>query len=307
MTSPTRAAAALGLAVALTLTGCGGSTVVTDTTDIQTSGTATASATSSPSESASASASAAAFDPASASQLFPPTKSGSATTGKLPLVVLVPGGGWDSHYNGGFVPLANDLAAAGFAVVNTSYRAGQEGVRFPVPVHDVQCSIAYAAKIAAAQGISGGPVIVVGHSAGGHLGALAAVSGDALHPSCADPIPPITGFVGLGGVYDTALFEPYMTYFFGGPRAANLATWESGDPIAYVAAGKAPKRLHVLLIAGEKDFVVPMNQAEGFDAALRKAGVPVTLTVAPGKSHDDLIDPAVAAAPIIAWVRAFSG
>jgi acetyl esterase/lipase len=244
----------------------------------------------------------AAFDPASVSELFLPT--GSATTkGALPLVVLVPGGGWDSHDNTGLVPLAKKLAAAGYAVVNTSYRAGQEGMRFPVPVNDVQCSIAYAAKTAAAQGISGGPVVVVGHSAGGHLGALAAVSGDALHPTCADPLPPITGFVGLGGVYDTALFEPYLTYFFDGPRDDNRATWASGDPIAYVAAGKAPKGLHVLLIAGEKDFDVPMNQADAFDAALKKAGVPVTLTVAAGAGHGDLFTPPVALAPIIAFVK----
>ncbi len=259
--------------------------------------------TGAPAASPTRSAPVAAFDPAAVSRLFLPTAPGSATTGALPLIVLVPGGGWVSHDNGGLVPLAEKLAAAGFAVVNTSYRAGQEGVHFPVPIHDVQCSIAYAATTAASQGIRGGPVIVVGHSAGGHLGALAAVSGDALHPVCADPMPAITGFVGLGGIYDTATFEPFLTGFFGVPRAGNLALWASGDPIAYVAAGKAPPRLQVLLLTGGNDNVVPSTQASSFEAALLTAGVPVTLDTVTDVGHLDLITPAVAATPIISWVK----
>lgn len=283
--------------LALSLTACAATTAAGET-DAQTSAAASGSTSPTPSPLAPV----AAFDPAAVSRLFLPTATGSATTGALPLIVLVPGGGWVSHDNGGLVPLAEKLAAAGFAVVNTSYRAGQEGVQFPVPIHDVQCSIAYAARTAAAQGIHGGPVIVVGHSAGGHLGALAAVSGDALHPVCADPMPAITGFVGLGGIYDTATFEPFLTGFFGVPRSGNLALWASGDPIAYVAAGTAPKRLQVLLLTGGNDNVVPSTQAGSFEAALLRAGVPVTLATVTDVGHLDLITPAVAATPIISWV-----
>jgi acetyl esterase/lipase len=191
-------------------------------------------------------------------------------------------------------------------VVNTAYRALNEGKGFPVPAQDVQCAIAYAAKAAADAGFAGGPVVVVGHSAGGHLAALAAVSRNALGARCADPAPKIDGFVGLGGVYDTAGFEPYLTSFFGAPRLENRALWASGDPIAYVAAGTAPKRLHVLLLAGSQDFDVPVEQAKAFDTALRKADVPVKLLVVPGADHGALITPEVAAAPIVAFVRSLA-
>ena len=298
MTSGIRRGAAAAL-LALAVAACSAPSA---SPDPATSG-ASASVTPSDSGEAPASPTQGPFDPAAVSQLFLPT--GTARSAP-PLVVLVPGGSWTSHDNSGFVPLAQTLADAGFVVVNTSYRAGNEGQIFPVPAQDVQCAIAYAARAATDAGVGGGPVVVVGHSAGGHLAALAAVSGTRLDAECSDPRPRIAGFVGLGGVYDTAAFEPYLTSFFGSPRQDNPALWASGDPIAYVAAGAAPKQLEVLLLAGEKDFDVPVTQAQAFDTALRKAKVPVTLTVVAGANHGDLITPDAAAAPIIAFTKSLT-
>ena len=44
-----------------------------------------------------------------------------------PIVVLVPGGGWQSADRVGLGQLAEALAAAGIAVVNASYRAADAG------------------------------------------------------------------------------------------------------------------------------------------------------------------------------------
>ncbi|MFN8167439.1 MAG: prolyl oligopeptidase family serine peptidase [Candidatus Nanopelagicales bacterium] len=73
--------------------------------------------------------------------------------------------------------------------------------------------------------------------------------------------------------------------------------------MAYVANGTTPKGLRVLLLVGGLDTVVPEQQAQAFAAALRKAGVPVTLVAASDADHMDLITPAIAAAPITAFVR----
>jgi acetyl esterase/lipase len=244
------------------------------------------------------------FDPAPVSTVSVPLD--RPAKGKAPIVVLVPGGGWDTHDSSGFAPLAQKLTDAGLAVVTTSYRAGQEGKRFPVPVQDVTCATAYAARAAADQGVGGGPVIVVGHSAGGHLGALAATSRNALGAQCADPIPKIAGFVGLGGVYDTLDFEPNMVAFFGTPQSNDPTLWESGDPVAYAEKGEVPLSLRVLLLAGEDDTVVPMNQATTYAAVLAKKLIKVKLEQLPGVDHMELIEPEVAAAPIIAFARSFS-
>jgi acetyl esterase/lipase len=294
------AGAALAASVVLSLAACGAPGGSSSSSAPSPALSTPAATSGSPSQSAQPSPGASAFDPAAVSTLYATT---ARTGSKPPLVVLVPGGGWNTHDNSGLVPLAERLADAGFVVVNTSYRAGKEGQIFPVPAQDVQCAIAYAARAAKDAGLGGGPVVVVGHSAGGHLAALAAVSGTALKADCADPSPRIAGLVGLGGVYDTAGFEPYLKAFFGASRQDDPALWATGDPIAYVADGKAPRGLRVLLIAGADDYDVPVEQAKAFDAALRKAGVPVTLTIAPGADHGDLYTPAVAAAPITAFVR----
>jgi acetyl esterase/lipase len=245
-----------------------------------------------------------AFDPAPVSTVSVPL--GRPAKGKVPIVVLVPGGGWLTHDNAGLAPLATVLTDAGLVVVTTSYRAGQDGKRFPVPAQDVTCATAYAARAAADEGAGGGPVIVVGHSAGGHLGALAATSNNALGAQCADPIPNIAGFVGLGGVYDTIDFAPEMEDFFGTEQSTDPMLWESGDPVAYAEKGEVPLSLRVLLLAGTDDTDVPMNQATTYAAVLKKKRIKVELEQLPGVDHMELIEPRVAAAPIIAFARSLS-
>jgi len=256
----------------------------------------------SPTSAASAvtSSAAAAYDPARVSEIYPPT---TASSGAVPVVLVVPGGGWSTADRSGMTPLAKQLAAAGFFTVNASYRAGVDGAHFPVPLQDVQCAAGYAVAQAIAAGLSPGPVVLLGHSAGGHLVALAGTSSTALSRRCADPVPTIAGVVGLAGVYDTAGFSSYLGEFFGTPRSQDQALWDSGDPIHYVATHKAPPALRVLLIHGDSDATVPVAQAIAFARALKDARMTVTLDVVPGASHMDVINPEIAAAPITAWIH----
>ena len=96
--------------------------------------------------------------------------------GGVPLVVLVPGGGWASADPSGLAPLAHDLASRGAAVVMLTYRTAADAAFFPVPVHDVACGVGYAAGVLHAEGVQGSPVVIVGHSAGAHLAALVALA-----------------------------------------------------------------------------------------------------------------------------------
>jgi acetyl esterase/lipase len=234
------------------------------------------------------------------SEIYPP-----ATThdGAVPVVLVVPGGGWWTADRTGMTALAQELAAAGFFTVNASYRAGVDGAHFPVPLQDVLCAAGYAVARATAAGLSPGPVVLVGHSAGGHLVALAGTSGSTLARPCTDPVPTVAGVVGLAGVYDTTAFAGPMTDFFGVMQAKDPVLWASGDPLAYVESGAAPRGLRVLLIHGDADTVVPLAQAQAFTKALTDARMDVTLDVVPAATHMDVISPTIAASPITAWIR----
>lgn len=250
------------------------------------------------------SATPASFDPSFTTEVFSPVAVPSRPT--VPMVVLVPGGGWQSHDSSSLVPLAQAISDAGYYAATTEYRAGYDGMGFPDSLQDVLCSAAYAVAQVSTSDPAPGPVILVGHSAGGHLVALAGVSGTALARPCTDPIPEIAGVVGLAGIYDATAFQPMMADWFGTPRAEDPALWDSGDPTHYVSSGAAPATLHVLLIHGDADDVVPLSQSAGFAADLEKAGIPVQLEVLPGETHRSVIAVGIVADPILAWLRTWA-
>jgi acetyl esterase/lipase len=224
------------------------------------------------------------------------------SNGPVPIVLLVPGGGWQSADRTGLAPLAADLADAGFVAVNATYRAGEQGAVFPEPVADVLCAAGFAVQEARGAGVDTGPLVALGHSAGGHLAALAALEGDALAGQCPYPVPGITGLVGLAGVYDAQAFDFALIDFFGGTLEEQPEAWRQGDPVRLVDAGEAPRALQVLLLHGDSDQDVPLDQSQAFEASLTRAGIPAALEVLPGTTHQTIYSAEVAGPAVIAWI-----
>lgn len=222
--------------------------------------------------------------------------------GSVPVVLLVPGGGWRTAERAGLSPLAAALAEAGMVAVNATYSAGMDGAVFPEPAQDVTCAARFAVARTRAEGLPAGPLVILGHSAGAHLAALAATSDGDFADGCPHPDVAIDGLVGLAGVYDTASFEFALVELFGSARADDPMAWAAGDPIARIAAARAPGGLRVLLRHGDADDTVPLAQSQAFEAALRAAGVPVALEVLPGVDHARVYDAGVTAAPVIEWI-----
>ena len=216
------------------------------------------------------------------------------------VVVMVPGGGWQTADRTGLAPLARALADAGYLAVSITYRAGQDGAAYPTPVEDVRCAIGFAG--ARAGDDPDIPIVVLGHSAGGHLAALAALADPGRVPDCPYPIPAVDALVGLAGVYDTAAFESALVDFFGSSRAQAPETWAAGDPIARAEAGDGPDDLQVLLLHGAEDDAVPVAQSEAFATALSDAGRSVRLDTLPEVTHDTVYTVDVAAAPTLEWL-----
>ncbi len=220
-----------------------------------------------------------------------------------PLVVLMPGGAWDSADPASTAPLAEDLAARGAVVLNGTYR-----LRAPEAFADAACAVRLAASRGASWGADPGRLVLAGYSAGAHVTAVAAFGGDSLEARCAGDGPPAapSAWVGIAGPYDMEKFSlvPELRAFFGGGPAASPDAWAAGDPATH--AGGSPGTA-AFLVHGRTDLaVLPVFSAQ-FAETLAAAGREVGLYLIPSANHGDVIDPQENGAQTAAVILAAAG
>ena len=237
--------------------------------------------------------------PGVAADLYLPPGHASTT----PVVVLVPGGGWQTADRRGLRPLADALAGQGMVVVNATYRAADSRARFPQPVADIVCAIDYAADRARRAGYRSGPLVVVGHSSGAHLASLAALGGSHFRGACPFPQVQPDGFVGLAGPYDITKISDLAYPLFDASPAEAPAAWREGNPLTWVTARTGAHPLRALLAAGDADAVVPPTLTTSFAAALTRAGHPVRVVIVPGATHSTIYTPRVIGGTIASWIE----
>jgi acetyl esterase/lipase len=229
--------------------------------------------------------------------LYLPGQSPRKIPGPVPTVVHVHGGGWLRGSRRHPLPALGDgfypgLADAGIAVAAIDYRLSGEA-RYPAAVDDVRTAVAWVHSKLPGYGVSPGPVVLWGDSAGGHLALLAALTGtgpDNTGPGNTGPGNtgvdgvvawfPVTDLAGVRGPGDD---DPATreALFLGAPpsRVPDLA--REASPLTHVHAGAPP----VLLMHGDSDALVPPDQSIRFASALADAGGTVTLELVPGASH----------------------
>lgn len=210
------------------------------------------------------------------------------------VVVLVPGGGWTTADPVHLRPLARYLADAGLAVVTITYGTSSTGASWPVPADDVRCAVAYAAEQ-----VPDVPVVLVGHSAGAHLAAVAGLDPTSDDAFCPYPTRAADGVVGLAGPYDVSATRGLAGNLFGlaEPEAPDL--WAAGNPV--LLAGERPE-VPFLLVHGAEDRLVGEEFARALEAALVAGGHPTTLVVAAGADHSTVRQPEVLGETLLAWL-----
>ncbi|WP_210649402.1 alpha/beta hydrolase [Nocardioides sp. SYSU D00065] len=200
------------------------------------------------------------------------------------LVVVIHGGFWKAQYGADLgAPLAEDLAARGWTAANVEYRRVGIGGGFPQTLDDVHAAIGAAAARAA------GPVVTLGHSAGGHLATWAAARGRFERWAGG---PSVTHVVSQAGVLD--LRAAVREDLGSGAAAAFLgdadeAAYDLADPLA-----QAPLDVPVWAVHARDDDTVPFEQAATYVDVATAAGGQVTLVEVSG-GHFAVIDPASAA------------
>lgn len=219
--------------------------------------------------------------------------------GAVPLVVLVPGGGWTTADPTGLAGLAAALADAGIAAAPARIGAAADGATYPEPVEDVLCAVAAAADGLRAAELTADPVVVLGHSSGAHLAALAVLAFDDYSPECEYPVVTPDALVGLSGPYDISEIPELAIGLLAVSPDEDPEAWARANPVE--RADLRPD-VPVLLLHGGADMSVPLAFTEDFADALERAGHPTTTQVVPDADHDTIYRADVAGTRVAQWV-----
>lgn len=240
-----------------------------------------------------------------------------AGPGPHPVVVLIHGGCFEAAYAdvNNLAPIADALKQAGIATWTVEYRRlGEPGGGWPGTYRDVGQAVDFLRTLAAEHALDLDRVVVVGHSAGGHLATWAAARSRLPHASPLyrpDPLP-VRGVVDLAGPLDlTANIAGYqalcqdsvITSLMGGTPAAVPDRYAQASPIRLLPLG-----VPVVLIRGEHEEYVPHPLLERYVQAARRAGDHARLIVIPGVGHFELASPASSTWPtVVGAIQALLG
>lgn len=219
--------------------------------------------------------------------------------GRVPLVVLVPGGSWTTADPTGLAGLATHLADAGIVAAPVHIRAAADGVVYPIPVEDVLCAVAAAVEQAQSRGFPPSRVAVLGHSSGAHLAALAVLAFDDYDPDCTSPLVEPDALIGLSGPYDISRVPWLATALLGTDPTEDPETWQAANPVQRAALRPG---VPALLMHGDADDVVPVDFTTQLADALRGAGHPTTVEIVPGADHLSILTADVAGDPVATWL-----
>lgn len=231
-----------------------------------------------------------------------------AGDGPRPLAVVVHGGFWRAAYDRRHTgPQASALAEAGYAVAVPEYgRVGQEAGGWPGTFDDTarwsDTLVDLVCDEVGTDLVDRDRVVLVGHSAGGHL-ALWAASRHRLPASSpwwrADPLP-ICGVVALAGVCELALAAELRLSdgatqdLVGGEPGQAAGRYAQADPASLLPSG-----VRTVLVHGRQDGNVPIELSRAYARRAQAAGDNVQLVELPDIGHFELIDPLTHAWPAV--------
>lgn len=211
-----------------------------------------------------------------------------------PLIMWIHGGGW----KGGTRKNCKLRWAVshGYAVASIEYRLSDEAI-FPAQIHDCKGALRWLRANAGKYGYNAERVVVGGSSAGGHLAALMGTSGDveALEGKTGGNLDQSSRVQGVIDYYGPTDFvhrvktqpskgeDPKGSVYrlFGGKNSERIDQIKLGSPVTHLSQDDPP----FLILHGEEDKTVYLDQSELFHAACEQTEVPSQLLIFPDKGH----------------------
>jgi acetyl esterase/lipase len=212
-----------------------------------------------------------------------------------PLLIYVHGGAWRSGTKTD-VPI-DPLLKKGFAIASVEYRLTPVAP-FPANIHDLKSSIRFLRAKATDYGYDPKRFIIVGSSAGGHLAALVGVSNGhkelegklgefTNQPSDVQAIVSLYGASNLQTILKQSSSRglevrvPALQLLLGGQPDDKPALAKLASPVAHVDKNDPP----LLLIHGDQDSQMPIQQSYELQEAYEKLKLPVQFEVIHGGVH----------------------
>lgn len=216
-------------------------------------------------------------------------------------VIFIVSGGWFSSHDSINLDIAKVMNDHGYTVFEVVH-GSQPKYTIPEIAQMITRAVRFVHANAKTYGVDDKQLLLSGASAGGHLSLLTAARGDNGDPDAKDPVDqapstvsavavyfPPTDFLNYGGEGiqpgQSDQFKPYAPAF-GIPIDASKddirKILAADSPITYITSAFPP----TLIIHGDKDSLVPLQQSERFRDAVNKLGGHVELFVVPGGGHD---------------------
>jgi acetyl esterase/lipase len=205
----------------------------------------------------------------------------------LPLIVWIHGGAWKYGSKEYCPPLP--WVEKGYVIASINYRLCQHAY-FPAQIEDCKAAVRWLRAHAREYRIDPDRIVAWGDSAGGHLASLLGTAGDIPdweqgNPVGSSRVQVVIDWYGRANLAcvstDPAYADSPIAMLLGGSGPEVKDQAEDASPIHYVSKNDPA----FLIMHGDKDGVVPVEQSLAFTSALKAAGVKVKLVVLRGAGH----------------------
>lgn len=212
---------------------------------------------------------------------------GDLGEGPFPLIVWIHGGAWKygSKENCPVLPWVRK----GYVVASINYRLSQDA-KFPAQIEDCKAAVCWLKQGALQYKIDSSRIVAWGDSAGGHLASLLGTADDMPEwengkPALCSRVKVVIDWFGRADLTrvctDPAMAASPVALLLGGSGEKMAKLSRRASPIFHVSKDDPP----FLIMHGDMDDTVPLQQSLAFAKALQETGVAVRLVVLKGAGH----------------------
>jgi arylformamidase len=214
--------------------------------------------------------------PAETLDLFPASEPGA------PLLVFFHGGFWRAQDKRDFLYPAPAFLSRGIAFASVNYSLAPAASLDEI-VAQSRRAVSFVAQNAAGLGVDPGRIFVAGHSAGGHLAAMLALTDWHAQGLAGNPV---RGGCAVSGVYD---LEPIRLCYLNAVLGLDAAAARRNSPLRLLETSRGPAPRLLFAVGGDETAEFQRQQEE-FTDAWRRRGLGLAVIAQPDEDHFTIMD-----------------